>query len=261
MDATPDIEDPIDDKPMPLLDHLIELRRRLLWSMLAFVIMFAICWQVKGQIYGFLAAPLESLLKEHPELQGSIVGGGLTRPFLTYVKVAVFGAAFCGFPVFAMQIWLFVAPGLYRSEKRALLPFLIATPVLFLFGAALAYYFVFPVAWRFFLHYFEPDTGGVAIKPLIDVGDYLGLVMKVLFGFGLVFEVPVLLTLLAKVGIVTAAGLARARRYSYVGLTVIAAVLAPPDVYSMLAMSVLLAALYEISIVVARFVEPKRAED
>jgi sec-independent protein translocase protein TatC len=262
MDATTKPEDPIDDKPMPLLDHLIELRKRLLWSLLAFVIMFGVCWWQKFTVYSFLAAPLENILKQRPDLQGSLVGTGLTRPFLTYVKVAVFGAAFTGFPIFASQIWLFVAPGLYRSEKRALLPFLIATPLLFLSGAAIAYYFVFPVAWGFFLGYFAPvSDGGVAIKPLIDVNDYLGLVMKLLFAFGLTFEVPVLLTLLAKVGIVSAAGLKKFRRYAYVGMFVVAAVLAPPDIYSQCALAGLLIILYEVSIVIAGFVQPKPAGD
>jgi sec-independent protein translocase protein TatC len=258
MDATPQIEDPIHDKPMPLLDHLIELRRRLFFSMIAFVAMFIVCWIFKFRIYGFLAAPLDEILARRPELQGSLIGIGLTRPFLTYIKVAVFGAAFLGFPVFATQLWLFVAPGLYRSEKRAMLPFLIATPVLFVMGAAIAYYFVFPVAWNFFLYYFGPTgSDGLNIKPQIDVNEYLNLVMKLLFAFGLTFEVPVLLTLLARVGIISSTGMRRVRRYAYVGTFIVAAVLAPPDVYSQLALAILLILLYEISIVIARFIEPK----
>jgi sec-independent protein translocase protein TatC len=259
MDATPEINDPINDKPMPLLEHLVELRRRLLWSMLAFIVMFGVCWAFKFRIYAFLAEPLEKLLRQRPDLDGSLVGFGLTRPFLTYLKVSVFGAAFIGFPIFATQIWLFVAPGLYRSEKRALLPFLVATPILFVVGAAIAYYFVFPIAWGFFLYYFAPPAEGVAIKPQIDVNEYLGLVMKLLFAFGLTFEVPVLLTLLARVGIVSAKGLGKARRYAYVGMFVVAAILAPPDIYSQCALAGLLIVLYEISIVIARFIEPKPA--
>ncbi|GAN76918.1 Sec-independent protein translocase TatC [Acidisphaera rubrifaciens HS-AP3] len=262
MDATPNIEDPINDKPMPLLEHLVELRRRLLYSMVAFLLMFAVSWYFARDIYAFLAAPLEGLLAQRPELQGAIIATGLTRPFLVYLKVAMFGGAFMGFPIFATQIWLFVAPGLYRSEKKALLPFLIATPVLFITGAAIAYYFVFPVAWKFFLSYFSGGgaSGALAIKPQIDVNDYLGLVMKLLFAFGLTFEVPVLLTLLARVGIVSSKGLKRARRYAFVGMFVLAAILAPPDVYSQVALALLLVLLYEISIIVARFVEPKPVE-
>ena len=261
MDATPHINDPINDKPMPLLDHLLELRRRLLISMVAFGVMFVVCWIFKFRIYSFLAAPLEHLLAKRPELQGSLIGLGLTRPFLTYIKVAVFGAAFTGFPVFATQLWLFIAPGLYRSEKRAIAPFLIATPVLFLLGAAIAYYFVFPVAWSFFLYYFGPTgSEGLNIKPQIDVNEYLGLVMKLLFAFGLTFEVPVLLTLLARVGIISSRGLKRVRRYAYVGMFVIAAVLAPPDIYSQCALAMLLIILYEVSIFVARLIEPKPVE-
>ncbi|HKM62084.1 MAG TPA: twin-arginine translocase subunit TatC [Acidisphaera sp.] len=261
MDATPQIEDPINDKPMPLLDHLIELRRRLVYSMIAFVVMFGVCWVFKFRIYGFLAAPLAEILAKRPDLQGSLIGIGLTRPFLVYIKVAVFGAAFTGFPVFATQLWLFVAPGLYRSEKRAMLPFLIATPVLFLLGAAIAYYFVFPVAWSFFLYYFGPTGGdGLQIKPQIDVNEYLGLVMKLLFAFGLTFEVPVLLTLLARVGIISSRGMKRVRRYAYVGMFVVAAVLAPPDIYSQCALAVMLILLYEVSIFIARMIEPKPVE-
>jgi sec-independent protein translocase protein TatC len=260
VDANPQINDPIHDKPMPLLEHLVELRRRLLYSMVAFMLMFGISWYFARDIYAFLAAPLEGLLAQRPELQGAIIATGLTRPFLVYLKVAMFGAGFLGFPIFATQIWLFVAPGLYRSEKRALLPFLLATPILFVSGAAIAYYFVFPVAWKFFLSYFSAggESGALAIKPQIDVNDYLGLVMKLLFAFGLTFEVPVLLTLLARVGIVSSRGLAKARRYAYVGMFVVAAVLAPPDVYSQCALAILLVILYEISIFVARLIEPKK---
>jgi sec-independent protein translocase protein TatC len=161
----------------------------------------------------------------------------------------------------AVQIWLFVAPGLYRSEKRALLPFLAATPVLFVLGAALAYYFVFPFAWKFFASFQDPvGGGGVPIELLPKVSEYLDLVMKLIFAFGITFQLPVALTLLAKVGITSSAQLKKFRRYAYVGMFIIAAILAPPDVITQTGLALPLIALYEISILSARWVEPKPVE-
>ena len=257
-----DIEDdPIHDKPMPLLEHLLELRRRLLWSVVAFLLCFMGAYYFSGQIYFFLAEPLAQVLREQGNPDPHLIYTQLYEAFFTKIKVAFFGAAFLSFPIMASQIWLFVAPGLYRSEKRALLPFLVATPVLFLMGAALAYYFVFPFAWRFFAS-FQSNTGGggVPIELLPRVSEYLDLVMKLIFAFGITFQVPVALTLLAKVGIVTSKGLKRFRRYAYVGMFVIAAVLAPPDVITQTGLALPLIALYEISIISAKMVEPKPVE-
>jgi sec-independent protein translocase protein TatC len=254
-------DDPIDDKPMPLLDHLVELRSRLIWSIVAFVVCFIGSYYFSNRIYFFLAEPLAAVLREQGNPDPHLIYTQLYEAFFTRIKVAFFAAAFISFPIVANQIWLFVAPGLYRSEKRALLPFLLATPVLFLLGAALAYYFVFPFAWRFFAS-FQSTTGGggLPIELLPRVSEYLDLVMKLIFAFGLTFELPVLLTLLAKVGIISSKGLRRFRRYAYVGMFVIAAVLAPPDVITQTGLAVPLIALYEISIVAARMVEPKPVE-
>ena len=256
-----DDEDPIDDKPMPLLDHLIELRRRLLWSMAAFLIAFFVCYRFSGAIYSFLAHPLAVLLESKTGTPRALIYTQLFEAFFTYIRVAFFGAAFVSFPIIATQLWLFIAPGLYRSEKRALLPFLIATPVLFVMGAALAYYFVFPFAWRFFLS-FESSSGGggIPIELMPKVGEYLDLVMKLIFAFGIAFQLPVALSLMAKVGIITSKGLKRYRRYAYVGMFIIAAVLAPPDIITQTGLALPLIALYEASILAARMVEPKPVE-
>ena len=255
-------EDTIDDKPMPLLEHLVELRKRLMWALLSFVIAFAVCYYFSKQIYMFLAQPLADILQEKTGQERRMIFTALTEAFFTYLKVAMFGAAFISFPIAASQLWLFVAPGLYRSEKRALLPFLAATPVLFLLGASLAYYFIFPLAWRFFLSFEVPATAGnLPIQLEAKVSEYLGLVMKLIFAFGIAFEMPVALTLLAKVGIISAAGLRKHRRYAYVGMFVIAAVLTPPDIISQLGLAIPLLGLYEISVLMAAWVQPKPAED
>ena len=255
-------DDPINDKPMPLLYHLVELRTRLIWSMAAFAVCFAVSYYFSNQIYYFLAQPLADSLRDTGNPDPKLIYTQLYEAFFVRIKVALFGGVFLGFPVIASQLWMFVAPGLYRSEKRALLPFLAATPVLFLMGAALAYYFVFPMAWRFFAG-FQTNTGGggIPIELLPRVGEYLDLVMKMVFGFGLVFQLPVGLALLAKVGITSSATLRRYRRYAILGMCVVAAVLAPPDPISMVLLAVPLIALFEVSIIAANIVEPKPAKE
>ncbi len=249
--------DPIHDKPMPLLEHLVELRRRLLWSAVAFVLAFVVCYHFSGAIYLFLAQPLAHIMRSKGE-QPHLIYTALYEAFFTYLKVGFFGATFVAFPVIASQMWMFVAPGLYRSERRAFAPFLVATPVLFLAGAALAYYFVFPFAWRFFLSFETPGGRDVLqIELQAKVSEYLSLVMKLIMAFGIAFQLPVLLTLCAKVGLISSRGLKKYRRYAYVGCFVVAAVLTPPDVITQTGLAVPLILLYEISIFSARLVEPK----
>lgn len=242
----------LDQTKMPLLDHLIELRRRLLWSVAALGIAFFGCLYVAKDIFAFLVQPL---LKAG---QGKLIYTDIFEAFFVEIKVAFFAALMLSFPVIANQIWQFVAPGLYRSEKRALLPFLWATPVLFLAGAALAYYVAIPVALHFLLG-FQGDLGGVKQEALPGVGNYLSFVMQFLFGFGLSFLLPVLLMLLERAGLVTRRQLIGARRYAIVGAFAIAAVLTPPDIGSQLLLAIPLMLLYEMAIIGIWFTEKRRS--
>ena len=243
--------DELEDSKAPLLDHLIELRRRLLWSVLALAVAFASCVYFARQILSFLVAPM--LAAGQTRLINTEVFGG----FVVELKVAFFAAMMIASPVIANQIWLFVAPGLYKKERKAMLPFMLATPVLFTAGASLAYFIAIPIALKFLLG-FQGYLGGVTQEALPDVGNYLKFVMQFMFGFGFSFLMPVLLMLLETVGMVTRDQLVGARRYAIVGAFAIAAVLTPPDVGSQLLLAVPLCLLYELTLIATWFTQRKR---
>ena len=243
-----------DDKKMPLFDHLVELRSRLIYSFAAFLLVFVISFIFAQNIYDFFVQPLARALEGQEGAR--LIFTALYEPFLAQIKVAFYTALFFAFPIISIQIWIFVAPGLFKNEKRAFLPFLFATPLLFSLGGALVYYLIMPLAWDFFLTFQtlgSDDTLPVQVEPKVD--QYLTLVLRLIFAFGLAFELPVLLMLLARAGLVTSAGLAAKRKYAIVGVFIMAAIITPPDVVSQIGLAIPIIILYEASIIGAKLIE------
>ena len=257
-------DDDIDKSSAPLMDHLIELRTRLMWSIGGFFVAFLACFFFAKDIFNLLVIPFQ-WATAWAGLDADKVDLIYTAPqefFFTQIKLAMFGGLVIAFPVIAAQIYKFVAPGLYRNERRAFLPFLIASPVLFLIGGALVYFFFTPMVMWFFLsmQQVDPDQE-IQISLLPKVSEYLSLIMTLIFSFGLVFQLPVVTTLMARVELLTAAGLADKRKYAIVIAFIVAAVLTPPDPVSQLGLALPTILLYEVSIWLARMVEKKRAEE
>lgn len=256
-------QDEIDQSAAPLLDHLIELRRRLIWSIVAFFVAFVLCFAFAKQLFNLLVLPYQWAL-DWAGMDRSKAALIYTAPqefFFTQVKVAMFGGLVLAFPMIASQIYRFVAPGLYKHERMAFLPFLVASPMLFLIGGALVYFFFTPMVMWFFLAMQQSGADGeVQISLLPKVSEYLSLIMTLIVAFGLVFQLPVVTSLMAKVGLVTAQGLRDKRKYAIVIAFVVAAVLTPPDPASQIGLAIPAILLYEISIWLAQMIEKKRTQ-
>ena len=254
--------DNVENSKAPLVSHLIELRDRLKWAVVAFFIAFLVCYFFAEHIYGFLVKPLKDTYQAMGYENPRMIYTGLTEAFFTYLKVSFYSALFIAFPVIATQIYKFAAPGLYKNEKKVFYPFLIATPVLFVLGASLVYYIIFPLAWKFFLGF--QTTGldtGLAIELEAKVNEYLSLVLKLMFAFGLAFQLPVAVSLLARAVLATAKGMREKRTFAFVGAFGVAAILTPPDLISQVGLGVPIIILYEISIRLAAIMERKRKEN
>ena len=263
-------QDEIDDSSAPLIEHLAELRTRLIHSAVAFIIGMVICFTVWNPIFNFLTHPLCSALAERGHDDCGLILIRLQEGFFVAVSISLMGGLMLSFPYIAYQLWRFVAPGLYKSEKGAFLPFLLASPFMFFLGAGFAFYVVTPLAFDFFLGFQQPGTilgdnapEGNAVAGIAFQGsaqEYLSLTIKFIVAFGLCFQLPVLLTLMGKAGIVSSEGLGNVRKYAVVAILILAALVTPPDVITQLILFVVVYGLYEVSIFLVRRVETKREE-
>lgn len=251
----PDIYPPL--QAQPLIAHIIELRRRLLICALIFCIAVGVCYTFADQIYAFLLSPLESVMHGR---ERRLIYTGLAEAFMTYMKVALFAGGLLTMPVILLQIWRFVAPALFAHEQKTIIPFFIATPLLFVAGLAMAFYGVIPLAWAFFMSFETPGAGDQALPIVMEarVSEYLSLTMTMLMTFGLAFELPVFMGLLARAGVLRADMLTKNRKYAVLVILIVAAILSPPDVISQTSLAVPLYGLYEISILVVRWMDRQR---
>ena len=231
----------------PLITHLIELRQRLIYCLIGFFLAFGVSYYFAQDVFVILVRPLAAIFG--PDSGRRLIYTGLTEAFMTYIKIAMFSGAFISFPIIAIQVWKFIAPGLYANEKRAFLPFLIATPILFFAGAAFAYFFIIPNAWQFFVGFETPALdGGLPIQLEARVNEYLSITIQLLLAFGISFLLPIALILLARVGIVSVSSLRNKRKYAFLAILIVSAFITPPDVISMIGLAIPLYLLYEISI-------------
>ncbi|OSP54480.1 twin-arginine translocase subunit TatC [Pseudoruegeria sp. SK021] len=269
------MSDEIDDSSAPLIEHLAELRTRLIWSVVAFMVGVVLCFTIAEPLLNFLAEPIAQAMEARGE-SPQLIFTAPQEKFFVLIRISMIGGFGLAFPVIAHQLWRFVAPGLYKSEKNAFLPFVIASPVLFLMGAAFAHYIVTPMAMTFFISFsdaipalasmvagqenvvVDPNTSEIRTVFLGSVRESLDLSLKFIFAFGLCFQLPVLLTLMGKAGLVSAEGLMNVRKYAVVAILVLAAVVTPPDVISQVVLFVVVYGLYEVSIQLVRYVERKR---
>lgn len=254
----------MEDLRAPLIEHLVEFRKRLMIVFAAWIIGFVVAYLFKTQTYGFLMQPLVEAYGEAGSEGRRLIYTSLPETFFTYIKLSLFVGFCLAFPIIAQQFYGFVAPGLYKKEKRVVLPYLFLSPVLFFAGMALAYYYVFPLAWKFFVGFEQLNAQGelpMAVVLEAKVSDYLSLVMQLLIAFGLAFQLPVVLTLMARAGLVKSATLAHTRKFALVGIVTVAAIFTPPDVISQVALAVPLLILYELSIVSCRLIEKKQESE
>ena len=256
-----DLNQDMDNTKMPLLDHLIELRSRLMWSLASILLLFILIFPFSENVYQVLVQPLADIFEELGG-QRRLIFTALHEAFFTYIKLSLITALFIAFPFISMQFWMFVAPGLYKNEKKALAPFLVATPVLFFLGGAMVYFIVMPWAYEFLLA-FELE-GGPGTLPIVSepkVNEYLSLSINLIFAFGICFELPVVLTLLGRIGIISSKGMVEKRKYAILISFVVAAIITPPDVISQIMLASVLIILYEVSILSVRLIEKGRVSE